>query len=1012
MRKKLLRYSLLLLTMLVGVVTSAMAETVTLQYTGSTTTNMSGKNDATLLGLDETEWLVEGDKGQTAQFPGLNKDGSIRLYWGNGGSNTFTVTSLTGATIDNITIYYVATYAGGYVEVGGQKVNGTALVSVSNAYNYSINSSSFVIGNNNSTNAQVRFSKIEISYTAGSGYVVPVPVISGETPFSDETTVSISVETTGTAGFDIRYTTDGTDPTHNSQQYTQPFTITETTTVKAIAIDAAGGPSRVASKTFTKVASYFHLEELQQAATKDKTPVIVKFGGGQYEQQVVYVSGNSVYIAEPQTGCGIMVYQANHGLTAGDVLYGPVDCKLTLYNGMAELMEFDGTNLVKDNQTVTPAVQGSIGRVGMRNQSTLITLNNVTAASQNAEAKTWLLKDNTGEIQFYDKFNTGVELEKGKEYNITGVVLIFNGVLQIAPRTADDVVCLNAEPEEIVLWESADAPKEVNWTSDVTIGQEDKKGMALMENLKIGDVFHVYVTGAPAKGGDWSAMIGLWTGWWLHCLEGFNAFEQDGPTFVHDFVVTGDMLPLLKSEGFLVTGCGFSVEKVTVSHVYEGSENSIWLGNRSLNEGFMIDETHMANFNGLKGVNSGDQFRFTFANNVTGSVWADAGRYGVIFESPTGPTNVWSSSPISKDMAVQMKNNGVFVHGEGLTANLISVEIIPGVYPVDEPEDVTLAWNPAQLEVEMDADFTQPKVTATGAELPADAEYIYWSDNCSVAGWDYENKKVVINGVGEATISAVLSIYGYVSNIAELKVVVKEKSNLKPIGRWEFKPGIDLSDVDKWIKREAKELIYYDPDHNFFNLRDKVYYTNKVKLNKVKLLSQNGAPALDATPVTTLSDPSFTVEPEKLTVDDTDGGFIIDGSITLSVWKDKYIRITWRPADEDNKGKLKETAGLSVATTPDAAPRKAPARVAYVGNEGQNYNVSYFKTTVDGEVDLQTDGAVKIIYIEELETIDTGINAITTDEFDVTKPAYDLSGRRVNSDYHGIVIQNGRKFNR
>jgi hypothetical protein len=55
---------------------------------------------------------------------------------------------------------------------------------------------------------------------------------------------------------------------------------------------------------------------------------------------------------------------------------------------------------------------------------------------------------------------------------------------------------------------------------------------------------------------------------------------------------------------------------------------------------------------------------------------------------------------------------------------------------------------------------------------------------------------------------------------------------------------------------------------------------------------------------------------------------------------------------------------------------------------------------------------VKIIYIEELETIDTGINAITTDEFDVTKPAYDLSGRRVNSDYHGIVIQNGRKFNR
>ena len=213
MRKSLLRYSLLLLTMLVGVVTSAMAETVTLQYTGTTTTNMSGKNDAALLGLDETEWLVEGDKGQNSNFPGLNKDGSIRLYWGNGGSNTFTVTSLTGATIDNITIYYIAgRTAGSYVEVGGQKVNGTELESVSDAYSYSINSSSFVVGNNYPSNVQVHFSKIEISYTAGTGYVVPVPVISGETPFSYETTVSISVESTGTAGFDIRYTTDGTDP--------------------------------------------------------------------------------------------------------------------------------------------------------------------------------------------------------------------------------------------------------------------------------------------------------------------------------------------------------------------------------------------------------------------------------------------------------------------------------------------------------------------------------------------------------------------------------------------------------------------------------------------------------------------------------------------------------------------------------------------------------------------------------------------------------------------------------
>ena len=73
------------------------------------------------------------------------------------------------------------------------------------------------------------------------------PTISGKTSFSDSTTVSLS----GPDGADIYYTLDGSTPTAESTMYTEEFGLSDTTTVKAIAI-LNGVSSEVASKTFTK----------------------------------------------------------------------------------------------------------------------------------------------------------------------------------------------------------------------------------------------------------------------------------------------------------------------------------------------------------------------------------------------------------------------------------------------------------------------------------------------------------------------------------------------------------------------------------------------------------------------------------------------------------------------------------------------------------------------------------------------------------------------------------------
>lgn len=77
---------------------------------------------------------------------------------------------------------------------------------------------------------------------------VAAPVISGTTPFAESTSATISC---ATAGASIYYTVDGSTPTSASTAYSEALTITDTTTVKAIAVKD-GVSSSVTSKVFTK----------------------------------------------------------------------------------------------------------------------------------------------------------------------------------------------------------------------------------------------------------------------------------------------------------------------------------------------------------------------------------------------------------------------------------------------------------------------------------------------------------------------------------------------------------------------------------------------------------------------------------------------------------------------------------------------------------------------------------------------------------------------------------------
>ena len=119
-----------------------------------------------------------------------------------------------------------------------------------NAMNVEAEGSNSSNNSNGSNSSNSNSSNSGASESGGNGSVTPSvakPTISGTSPFEETTEVSM----TGPDGADIRYTTDGSTPTAESTLYESAFTLSDSATVKAIAIKD-GQSSQVASRQFTK----------------------------------------------------------------------------------------------------------------------------------------------------------------------------------------------------------------------------------------------------------------------------------------------------------------------------------------------------------------------------------------------------------------------------------------------------------------------------------------------------------------------------------------------------------------------------------------------------------------------------------------------------------------------------------------------------------------------------------------------------------------------------------------
>jgi hypothetical protein len=172
----------------------AKGETATIAYSGATT-NMTGGNDAALVGLDASMWSVVSNKGGANNHVGLNKAGNIRLYAhkDSGNGNILTV-SISQGTIEEITlnIKQTAKYT---VKAAGIEVTATE------GDTYAIGANTFSIQNiTTGESTQLHLNSITITYTStGEG--------GGDTPDTPDTPVT-GTEITGIQGADATYVAD------------------------------------------------------------------------------------------------------------------------------------------------------------------------------------------------------------------------------------------------------------------------------------------------------------------------------------------------------------------------------------------------------------------------------------------------------------------------------------------------------------------------------------------------------------------------------------------------------------------------------------------------------------------------------------------------------------------------------------------------------------------------------------------------------------------------------------
>ena len=253
--------------------------------------------------------------------------------------------------------------------------------------------------------------------------------ITGTTPFIGSTQVTI---TPSNPDFAVYYSTDGSNPVSNPTVYSGPFTITETTTVKAVEEDLEGNMSAVVEKTFVKedlnvqtVADIAAFKALEDGTEANLTLT---------NAQVLYAGTADIYVRDASGA--IDFYNTGLKLTTGQILNGSVVGKRATYNNIPELAKTENTNansITATNGTATPIMLTVAQAKDEQYYCNLIRIEGVKVVSKQEGNYTNIYAYvGNDSIWIYDRFKIGLgDWNENDTYNVEGILVPYKGTFEV-----------------------------------------------------------------------------------------------------------------------------------------------------------------------------------------------------------------------------------------------------------------------------------------------------------------------------------------------------------------------------------------------------------------------------------------------------------------------------------------------------------------------------------------------------------------------------------------------------
>ncbi|MBN1990681.1 MAG: chitobiase/beta-hexosaminidase C-terminal domain-containing protein [Bacteroidales bacterium] len=251
--------------------------------------------------------------------------------------------------------------------------------------------------------------------------------------------------TCATADAEIRYTTNGDEPTEASSLYSTPIEVSATTTIKAKAFKAAMTPSALATAAYTIVTPTDVADiAALRASAADNTTVYKLTSAATITQTDGF--NNRKYIQDASGA--ILIYDPNPAKITGTYNVGDgitnVIGKLYVSNEMLRFTPVADAETTSSNPAIAPEVK-ALDAITVDDEAKLVKVVNVIfnpATGTFGTGKNYTLEDGAANTlvlrtDFFSADYIGTDIPT-TSVTLTGVLVDYNGTMQFTPRNLAD----------------------------------------------------------------------------------------------------------------------------------------------------------------------------------------------------------------------------------------------------------------------------------------------------------------------------------------------------------------------------------------------------------------------------------------------------------------------------------------------------------------------------------------------------------------------------------------------